>query len=164
MVTRGVGFIARPLWQCGSTIHPKTYFPVTSFHCSASSVVQCILSSAVLIILECCICCAASHLSYRSCVLGWGILFLNFYQQHTVISALSIVHCAVQCLFGAWGGFSRGGDTRALLPVHYTALQWWHTCAIRGEQQLSAFHQRPDIEATILLPDITSSSDRLERS
>ena len=91
----------------------------------------------MLIILECCICCAASHLSYRSCVLGWGILFLNFYQQHTVISALSIVHCAVQCLFGAWGDFLvvgthvryyqcttllYSGDTRALLGGNTNCL------------------------------------------
>ena len=122
------------------------------------------------------------HISLIGSVLGDPFPSSSTLTQHSAMSwvadsaVLSALCDAVQCLWGL-GGFSRGGDTRALLPVHCSELQctiasalkcttvhwWWHTCAIRGEQQLSALHyQRPDIEATILiLADITSSSNKL---
>ena len=117
-------------------------------------------------ILECCICSVASYLSYRRC-LG-GSFRLLFTAQCTAMSCFS--HCAQaleRCSAMSWG---LSGDflvvathvryyQRATVQYAATLLHWWHTCAIRGEHQLSAPHQRPDIEATILPGDITSSSN-----
>ena len=117
-------------------------------------------NSAVLIILESCICCAASHLSYRSCVLGDPFPQLLF---TLALCAVSSVADSVQCKsLGLGGIFWWWWHTCAICSALHTV--WWHTCAIRGEQQLSALYQRPDIKATILLGDITSSSDTLESS
>ena len=104
--------------------------------------------------------------------LSWGILFLRllYTAQRTVMSCRlqCFAHCAMQCnVFGARGDFLVVGTHVRYYQCSCSALQckqcWWHTCAIRGEQQLSALHyQGPDIEATILIAaDITSSSNRL---
>ena len=67
--------------------------------------------------------------------LGLGGIFSRWGHTCAITSAL-------QC--------SGGGDTRALLGGNSNCLLY--------------IREKPDIEATILLPDITSSSDRLESS
>ena len=99
---------------------------------------------------------------------SWGILSSSLYstvRRHELLFPLCSNLRTMQCnVLGAFGGFSRGAThvryyQRATVQYAATLLHWWHTCAIRGEHQLSAPHQRPDIEATILPGDITSSSN-----
>ena len=142
-------------------------------HCNGEDFEWCIccahlcgLKHHVCTVLECCICSVASYLSYRRC-LG-GSFRLLFTAHCPAMGCFS--HCAPaweRCSAMSWG---LSGDflvvathvryyQRATVQYAATLLHWWHTCAIRGEHQLSAPHQRPDIEATILPGDITSSSN-----
>ena len=76
------------------TVHPNTL---------ENDQLYTISNSVVLIILESCICCAASHLSYLSCVLGDPFPQLLF---TLALCAVSSVADSVQCnVFRAWGDF-----------------------------------------------------------
>ena len=58
---------------------------------------------------------------------SWGILSSSLYSTlrcHELLFSLCSSLRTMQCnVLGAFGGFSRGGDTRALLPESYSAVR-----------------------------------------
>ena len=88
-----------------------------------SSAIQC----SAQIILECCICCVASHLSYRLCPGGFFsfVFYFNTAQCDVISCRLCSAFCIVRCTamsLGLGGIFSWWGHTcainSALLPVY----------------------------------------------